>query len=276
MIPEKRTAGTVFAALGKAVCYLLLFLLCQVLISTVYSLAISLYAMFNPGVAIDPLALVYACTDQISLFSSAATLVILAVFFLLRRKSPLREVGFRATRGRFVFTAIAVTPILYAAVSLVLAFLPTAWMEDYAEASASLNQTGVLMVLATVVAAPLVEEIIFRGLILSRLRRAMPGWLAVVLSALAFGVCHGQIVWMAYAFVLGLIFGFMDLRARSIWPSFAAHVLFNGIGQLAVYLPETNAAALLFMGGLVAVGAVLCVISAVFRTFHPLPAKDFS
>lgn len=270
MTPEKRTAGTVFAALGKAICYLFLFLLCQILISGVYTLAASLYGMLNPGIAIDPIDLVYACTDQISLFSAIAALVILSAFFLLRRKNPLREVGFRATRGRFVFTAAAVTPLLYVAVSFVLALLPAAWMEDYAEASAALGQTGVLMVIATVVAAPLVEEVIFRGLVLSRLSRVMPGWLAVLISALAFGLCHGQIVWMAYAFVLGLIFGFMALRARSVWPSFVAHLLFNGIGQLAVYLPETETASLLFMAILLAVGAISCVITAVFRSFHPL------
>lgn len=272
MESQKRTAGTVFAALGKAVCYLFLFLLCQVLVSTVYSVAASVYFMVNPTVSIDPLELVYSCTDQISLFSGITTLVILAAFFLLRRKNPLREVGFRATRGRFVFTAIAVTPLLYMAVSFVLGLLPQEWMEDYAEASASLSQTGVLMVLATVVAAPLVEEVIFRGLVLSRLRRTMPGWLAVLISALAFGLCHGQIVWIAYAFVLGLVFGFMDLRARSVWPSLAAHVVFNGIGQLAVYLPETETASLLFVTALLTAGVILCVIAVLIRIFRPLNA----
>lgn len=272
MNPNKRTAGTVFAALGKAVCYLLLFLLCQTLISGVYTLAASLYGMLNPGVVIDPVELVLACTDQISLFSAIATLVILAAFFLLRRKNPFREVGFHATRGRFVFFAIAITPLLYVAVTFVLGLLPEEWMADYAEASAALNQTGVLMVIATVVAVPIVEEVIFRGLVLSRLRRAMPGWLAVVLTALAFGLCHGQIVWMAYAFVLGLVFGFMNLRARSIWPSLVAHLIFNGIGQLAVYLPETETAGLLFVTVLLAVGITLCVISALIRIFRPLNA----
>ncbi len=270
MDPQKRTVGQVLAGLGKAICYLFLFLLCQALISSVFALAASLMAMLDPGLGIDPMELVYACTDQISLFSAIATLVILIAFFLLRRKPPLREVGFLATRGRFVWTAAAITPLLYVAVSLVLSLLPAEWMEDYAEASAALDQTGVLMILATVVAAPLVEEIIFRGLVLSRLRRVMPGWLAVLLSALAFGVCHGQIVWICYAFVLGLIFGTMALRSRSIWPSFVAHVLFNGIGQLAVYLPETDTAALLFSVLLIGTGIVASLIVALFRIFHPI------
>lgn len=270
---EKRTVGSVFAALGKALCYLLLFLLCQSLVSILYTVTISLYGMLNPGMAIDPIELLFACTDQISLISGLAALVILAAFFLLRRKNPLKESGFLATRGRFVFTAIAVTPILYAVVTVILSLLPEAWLEAYAEASAALSQTGVITVIATVLVAPIVEEVIFRGLILSRLRRAMPGWLAVLVSALVFGVCHGQAVWIAYAFVLGVIFGFIALRSKSIWPSLAAHFLFNGIGQLAVYLPETEAAGNLFLLILLGSGVLLCVIAILFRVLRPLKPR---
>lgn len=273
MNQKKLTAGKLFAELGRALCYLLLFLLCQVLISVVYSLTFTLYSMLTPGVSVDPMELIFACTDQISLISGLATLIILAAFFLLRRKNPLRETGFHTTHGRFVFTALAVTPLLYAAVSFILALLPEAWMEDYAEAAASLNQKGVLITIATVLVAPLVEEIIFRGLILSRLNRVIPGWLAVLLSALLFGVCHGQAVWMAYAFVLGVIFGFFALRSHSIWPSLCAHVFFNGIGQLAVYLPETEETGLLFMSILMGAGVALCVITVLYRALRPLNPK---
>ena len=270
MNAKKLTAGKFFAELGRAVCYLFLFLLCQALVSTVFTLAAQIYIMLNPDQAIDIMELVLACTDQISIISGVATLVILMAFFLLRRKNPFRESGFHFTPGRFVVTAIAVTPLLYAVVSFVLGLLPEAWLESYAEASASLNQTGLLITIATVVVAPIVEEVTFRGLIQTRLNRIFPGWLAVLLSSLLFGICHAHPVWIAYAFVLGVIFGFMDLRARSIWPSLAAHVIFNGIGQIAVYLPQTESAATLFMGALVVVGAVLCVLTILYRALRPL------
>lgn len=250
MESNKRTVGSVFAALGKALCYLLLFLACQSVISVGYALTISLYAAANPELGIDPMELTLACTDQISLISGLLTLLALAVFFLLRHKNPLRESGFCATRGRYVAASVAMTPLLYAAITFVLSLLPEAWLESYMEASASLGQTGVLMTIATVLIAPLVEEIIFRGLVLSRLRRVIPGWLAVLISALAFGVCHGQIVWICYAFVIGLLFGLMALRSNSIWPSFLAHLLFNALGHFSAFLPETDTAALIFLGAL--------------------------
>lgn len=271
MTSKPRTAGQIFAELGRALCYLFLFILSQTLVSVVYTLTIQLYSMLNPGIQIDLLALVMACTDQISIVSGAITLVVLAAFFLLRRKNPLKETGFRFAHGRYVFLGCGIAPVFYTAVTIVLGLLPEAWLEDYAEASAALNQEGILVVIATVIIAPVVEEVIFRGLILSRLSRALPGWLAVLISALLFGVCHGQIVWVAYAFVLGVVFGFLSLRARSIWPSLVAHLFFNGIGQLMVLLESRSidpTSTLLILAG---AGVVACVITLIFIRTHPLP-----
>lgn len=259
MTTTPRTVGKVFGALGRAVCYLFLFLLTQTLVTTVYSLSAQIYFMFHYNSVIDLLELIYACTDQITLVSAAATLVILAAFFLLRGKNPLREVGFHRTRGRYVVLGFGLAPVCYVAVTRVLSLLPEAWLNDYADASAAVAQEGILAIAATVIAAPVVEEVIFRGLILSRLGRSMPGWVAVLLSALLFGLCHGQVVWMAYAFVLGAIFGFLALRARSIWPSLAAHLTFNGIGQLMVELEHTISDPTGILLTLAAVGAVICV-----------------
>lgn len=250
MESKKRTVGAVFAALGKAVCYLFLFLLSQVIVTLGYTLTATIYAFVNPELNIDPAELALACTDQISLISGLLTLLILVVFFLLRRKNPLKEVDFRRTPARCVCAALSVTPFLYAAVIFILSLLPEAWMESYAEASSMLTQTGPIMAIATVVVAPIVEETIFRGLILSRLRKVMPGWLSVIISALLFGVCHGQIVWICYAFVLGLIFGVMAQRSGSVLPSLLAHVLFNAIGQFSSYIPDTNTAYWIFLGSL--------------------------
>ena len=270
MTPNNRTAGQVFGSLGKALCYLLLFLLTQSLVSIGYTLTAQLYATLNPGSGLNPTELVTSCIDQISLISGAAALIILAAFFLLRRKNPLKECGFLRTRGRLVFLGVGLAPVLYLAIISVLGLLPEHWMEDYLEASSVLSETGILMVLSSVVMAPLVEEVIFRGLVLTRLHRGIPGWLAVLITALLFSVCHAQVVWMAYAFVLGVLFGFLSLGARSIWPSLAAHLVFNGIGQFVVFLEERAVDSqfpLLMLAGL---GALICIATLIFSLTHPL------
>lgn len=267
-------AAVFFGTVGRALCYLLAFIVAQAIATGAYLLAGTLYLRYNPGAFPTPNDLVFACADQISLLSGLLLLILLIAFFLLRYKNPLRESGLRATHGRFVFTAIAITPLLYAAIAYLMNFLPEAWLNTYIEASSVYNQSSVLMIVGTVIVTPIVEEMVFRGLILSRLRRALPGWLSVVITALLFSACHIQITWMLYAFVLGLFFGFISLRSNSIWPSLCAHLLFNGIGQLAVYLPGTPTAVSLFYLGLLGAGAVMCVAVFLFRLICPLKRRN--
>lgn len=263
---KRSSAAEILVALGKALCYLALFLGCQLLVSLAYSVAAALYVGLNQGFS-DPMSLarevtrlVYACTGQISLFSDLAVLLILVLFFLLRKKNPFREAGAIPASLSMTAAAAGLAPVLYLVVTFVLGLLPERWLESYMEASSALSETGLIMTLATVVAAPIAEEVIFRGLILSRLKRAMPGWLAVVLSALAFGLCHGQAVWIAYAFTLGLLFGLMAHRSGSILPSMVTHFVFNGIGQLMTCLDESPAAVPLLFA-LALAGIVICIFA---------------
>ena len=106
--------------------------------------------------------------------------------------------------------------------------LPQQLMESYNQASQGLN-TSLLWadLLSVAVFAPLVEEMIFRGLVLSRLRKALPGWLAVVLQGLVFGFVHGQLVWIVYATLFGLLLGYVRLRTGSLKASILLHLGFN-------------------------------------------------
>ena len=97
---------------------------------------------------------------------------------------------------------------------------------------------------------------------MTRLNQAMPGWLAMFLSAAIFGACHGHPVWSGYAFVLGSIFGYMDLRAGSIWPSVLAHMAFNSISQILDLVPESESETeyLIAMGVLLLLAIVLPIL----------------
>ena len=261
----KRTAGKVLLALLKTGCYLLLFLGCQILVTLVITISYTLFSTLSGGAMGEAqiMELIMGYTSHITLVSNLLALVILALFFLIRRKQVLREVGLVKTRPPMVAAAAALAPGLYAIVITLLGFLPEEWLSAYNEASAALSDTSIWAFLATVIAAPLAEEIIFRGLIQSRLSRVMPGWLAVVISALLFGLCHGQAVWIAYAFLLGLFFGWIALRSKSILPTIIAHVVFNAIGHFSVYLPETAPewAFFLFAGGLLLISVVCCLLA---------------
>lgn len=277
--------GQVFAALGKSVCYLALFLGMQ--LAVMLPLIVSAISVAITGESVVDEAIIQAFfsvdTMIFSLVSGLLTLAVVLVFYLIRRKKLSEVLWLRPVPVPALLTAASLAPGLYLVVTTGLVLLPEAWQDSYVEASSGIDSGTLAGVIAVAVVAPIVEEVIFRGLIMNRLARVMPGWLAVVLSAAAFGACHGHPVWFAYAFVLGAVFGFIDLRVNSILPSILGHVVFNTIGQIFSAIPETEEGteALVAMGVLLVVAIVAALINrkgiaALFRktSAAPVPASE--
>lgn len=79
------------------------------------------------------------------------------------------------------------------------------------------------------------EEFAYRGVILSRLRRFGDGF-AILISAILFGVMHGNLVQAPFAFILGLVFGYFYVLTGSIWVGAVIHFLNNLISGLQFFL----------------------------------------
>ncbi len=99
-----------------------------------------------------------------------------------------------------------------------------------------------LIILSAVVIAPLLEEVIFRGLVQSALLDLLGTarrWLIIIIAGALFSLIHMQgVSWHALPglFILGLILGWLYETHRSLWPCIIVHVLFNaanvGLGML--------------------------------------------
>lgn len=85
-----------------------------------------------------------------------------------------------------------------------------------------------------VVIAPIIEELIFRGLILNGLRKNYPAITAVFISALLFSLFHLNPWQMPATFVLGLLLGWIVLRTRNILLAILGHAMNNLLVLLTV------------------------------------------
>ena len=101
------------------------------------------------------------------------------------------------------------------------------------------QQGGILWrTLVLAVAAPVVEELIFRRTVLNRLR-IYGEKTALLVSAMLFALFHANFSQLFYAFLLGLLFGYVYLRTGRIRYSIALHMVINFIGSvLSVVLTE--------------------------------------
>jgi len=122
----------------------------------------------------------------------------------------------------------------------------------------------VLNLVSTAVLPALVEEMVFRGYILGALRPQGDG-LAIVFSAVFFGLLHGNLLQIPFAFILGLIFGYLTVQTGSIWPAVLLHFLNNAFSVVLQYaarfLPDLDSIGML-NGAAFTVMAVLGVIGA--------------
>lgn len=85
---------------------------------------------------------------------------------------------------------------------------------------------NILYIIAVAITPAFAEEFAFRGILMGALRKYGNSF-AIITSAVLFGAMHGNIIQIPFAFILGLIFGYIDCKANSIIPSIIIHFLNN-------------------------------------------------
>jgi membrane protease YdiL (CAAX protease family) len=132
--------------------------------------------------------------------------------------------------GRALLQMLGVLIAIYAVTAVVSPFLhpareqgltPNHW--EPARAGAFFANAFVVCVLA-----PFTEELTFRGLGFTLLSRAGP-WLAVVGTAIAFGLAHGLVEALPILVAFGIGLAYIRLRQDSVYPGMLLHGTFNAL-----------------------------------------------
>jgi CAAX protease family protein len=145
-----------------------------------------------------------------------------------------RALGLRRPGAPFLGLA-ALTYVTYVAVAIVYSALVNPHQEDITR-DLGVDETAIAAVVAgllIVVAAPVSEEIFFRGFIFGGLRTRLPFWVAGPLSAAIFGIFHftGSDSWAVIPVLAFLGFGlaFVYERTGSLYPTMLIHAVNNAI-----------------------------------------------
>ena len=164
-------------------------------------------------------------------------LIAVPIGLLLLRKVPVKPLEKHDLKpSRYIVTAIICIFMMYA--GNILGTIITALLQllpglsagnpilNYATDNALLPK-----VLFMVILAPVIEEYIFRKQLIDRMH-IYGEKLAVVTSALMFGLFHGNLSQLFYAFALGLVFGYVYLKTGKLRYSIGLHMLINLIGSV--------------------------------------------
>lgn len=279
------------AAIGAAAGYLALYFLIQIVMTAFVAFG---YVLVNlpPDLEGDSIldTISYRMGEISFVVIIVSTIAMFAAVVIIRlirdRKKPLagREgvlcaTGFTAFKPVLIPILIALGFFLNVFVSLMLTILPIPEdvLIEYEIQSSLLGETTVLSVIATTIFAPLSEELIFRHMLISRLRRGMPVTAAALIASVIFGMVHGQILWACYAFLLGLLISTVYLRARSAAASALLHAAFNGTSFILPLLPisdDAPQAVFYAIAGVAGAASVTLSIAVVLLTKEKKTAPD--
>lgn len=137
--------------------------------------------------------------------------------------------SWRTTIRRFLVPVLLITPALLVAMSVlevgVGQFFP--WSGSREDADEVYANGGLGLIVLTCVIAPLLEEMLFRGVMLRSFLRQYPEGTAIAHSAAVFGLAHLNVYQFALAFGLGLLIGKLYAATRSLLPGMLIHACYN-------------------------------------------------
>jgi uncharacterized protein len=154
--------------------------------------------------------------------------VVVAVAPLGRAAIP--ALGLRGAHWKYVVFGALGTMALSVAVSQV--GLQPEGMKQVLDIVRDIHQLALSLLLLAVL-APLVEELVFRGLLYGWLAGRWGKNVGWIVSSLAFAAAHTEPAHIILVFPLGLLFGWLRQRTDSLLPSLVAHIANNSLALVA-------------------------------------------
>ena len=96
-----------------------------------------------------------------------------------------------------------------------------------------------LLIFFVGILAPVCEEVVFRGAIFGGLKKEGNVFKAILASGLLFGLLHMNINQASYAFVIGILLGFLVEATGSIFSSILFHVLVNSTNAIMMIISDS-------------------------------------
>ena len=113
-------------------------------------------------------------------------------------------------------------------------------MEQYSADIEALIKSSVTLLLYVLILAPIIEEALFRYLIFNIIRKFLKDRWAIIIQAVLFGLYHGNIVQIIYAFLLGLLLGWIRAKTEHLLYCLIFHCLFNITGVMLDNFAKTE------------------------------------
>ncbi|MCQ9635564.1 CPBP family intramembrane metalloprotease [Chryseobacterium sp. WG14] len=201
-------------------------------------------------------------------------------FFIVRRTTK-KKLNFNLSSVNF-YTYLLVFPMMAGMMFIaefVTSLIPTTgpvfgdFYEYFIQLMNQLTDDPVVMIIMTVMLAPIFEEIIFRGIIQKGLiNKGVKPWKAIVYASIIFGVVHGNPWQFISAVILGCILGLVYHKTKTLLLPILLHAFNNLSLSLLVLYGKDESFAKVFN---VSEWLILAVGLVLFSLFYYLFMKKY-
>lgn len=216
--------------------------------------------------------------SHLTLITAAVALFVIPFFWLMYKK----DVNYERTLGvaerekapawkYIVIVGLAIAACIGLNNLLVLGNV-AAYSNTYEETTAALyKESFLIQVIGLGVIVPIAEEFMFRGVIYKRLSFITGRGKAMMLSALMFGLYHGNLVQAIYGFVLG----YLAVYLYEKYGSLKASILFHATVNLTSIIGTEMGMYTWIFGNVLRVGIVTVICGAAASSLFVLMQKQF-
>lgn len=220
----------------------------------------------------------YQYITEITAFSALVTIPFLAIMMNSDRNKE-KKAGLipnkKATWKEYLYVIGISIPFSLGLNNILLLSNLAEYSEAYQETSEILYSPSFpVQILCVGIIIPIMEEMIFRGLIYRRMRRNVSMVKAMIFTSLMFGLYHGNSVQFIYALLSGLLLSYMYEKYGSLKAPVLAHMLMNIV---SCALTEVDVFTWIFSDMMrVAVITILCaaIASTMFLFIRRIEEKE--
>ena len=157
------------------------------------------------------------------------TLVIVFGLFQRKIRSPKGTRLLRFGLAKLDFVIVLWGTIMVLATGIVIEPLLNLFPATYLDQLGNIMSAGGWMMFTSIVVAPVMEEILFRGILQDALMRKYGVFIGIVIASAVFGIVHLIPQQVVNAFMIGLVLGYIYYRTGSLWPVILIHCINNAI-----------------------------------------------
>lgn len=267
-----------FPAIGDIVAMVALFFVSQLLVGSIIG---ALGFTAPTTTAIDATDIETYMSEQLALGRYVAVIYPISMLFsiavlwlYIRLRGGRRAITIRHSASGFNPSVVLVGVVWLLAAQIMLEPLMTILPPSEGRGLGR----GAWACFTAMVSAPIMEELLCRGLIYETLHRRWGRIISIIVSSFLFGLMHVESATAIVAILAGAIFGVIYVRTSSLYTTIIIHSINNamafalicmGVGDVSLYEIIGGGRAYWIIYGLSVAIFIACSIEAYFKVFKP-------